>query len=73
MGKSTAAKIMNPTTTHLPADIIRDRYDPLGCITQNSIAVIEFEIWQFHCQRNPDEWSGEELSLADFEEYINGL
>lgn len=64
---------MIPTTTLSASDIIRDRYDTLGCITPNSIPAIEYEIWQFHAQRNPDEWSGDELTLNDFEEYINGL
>lgn len=65
-------KLQSETTLHA-SDIIRDQYDTLGCITSNSIAAIEYEIWQFHAQRNLDEWSGDELTLTDFEEYINGL
>lgn len=49
---------------------IAEHYDPSGIITANSDPAAEFARWQQHAAENPDDWSGDEFTLADFEEYI---
>lgn len=49
--------------------IARD-YDPNGVIDGDCDPGAEFSLWREFTKRNPVEWSGDEFTLADFEEYI---
>jgi len=42
-------------------------------INANSQPNQEFARWQAHAAENPADWSGEEFTLDDFEDYIDKL
>lgn len=55
------------------ATTIPEHYDTAGIITASSDPAAEFATWQAHAAANPADWTGDEFTLADFEDYIAGL
>lgn len=52
---------------------IPEHYDTAAIITADSNLAEEFALWQAHAAVNPSDWTGNEFTLADFENYISGL
>ena len=49
---------------------IAEHWDTSGEIHAGSNAAAEFARWQEHAAENPQEWTGNEFTLGDFESYI---
>lgn len=52
---------------------IPEHYDPAGIITASSDPAAEFAAWQAHAAAKPEDWTGDEFTLADFENWIANL
>ena len=57
----------------MPQVTIPDNYDTAAIITADSSPEEEFKIWEEHAAGNPEDWSRDEFTLADFQDYIEEL
>lgn len=57
---------MEPTT-------IAEHWDSAGTIQASADPAKEFTLWQQYATKHPNEWSGYEFSIDDFEDYIDSL
>jgi hypothetical protein len=60
----------NTTSANFTLCEISEHWDTSGEIHAGSNAAAEFARWKEHAAENPQDWTGNEFTLGDFESYI---